>query len=88
MSLIERARREQIVLVGVAVPPTTLDDAEASLDELAALVDTAGADEVERVLQRRDAPRPGHLRRQGQGRGAAGDVATRSTPTRSCSTTS
>jgi len=58
MSLIERGRRERILLVGVAVPPNTLDDAEASLDELSALVDTAGADEVDRVLQRRDAPDP------------------------------
>jgi GTPase len=58
MALIERDRRERIVLVGVAVPPATLDDAESSLDELAALVDTAGADEVERVLQRRDTPDP------------------------------
>ncbi len=58
MSLIERGRRERIVLVGVAVAPTTVDQAEASLDELSALVDTAGADEVERVLQRRDAPDP------------------------------
>jgi GTP-binding protein HflX len=58
MSLIERGRRERILLVGVAVPPNTLHDAEASLDELSALVDTAGADEVERVLQRRDAPDP------------------------------
>jgi GTP-binding protein HflX len=56
MTLIERERRERIVLVGVAVPPATLDDAESSLDELAALIDTAGADEVERVLQRRDSP--------------------------------
>jgi len=34
------------------------DAAEASLDELALLTDTAGADPVERVLQRRDAPDP------------------------------
>ncbi len=58
MSLIERDRRERIVLVGVAIPPGTVDDAEASLDELAALVDTAGADEAERVVQRRDNPDP------------------------------
>ena len=58
MSLIERHRRERIVLVGVAIPPGTVDDAEASLDELAALVDTAGADEAERVVQRRDNPDP------------------------------
>ncbi|HEX2192438.1 MAG TPA: GTPase HflX, partial [Acidimicrobiales bacterium] len=58
MSLIERDKRERIVLVGVAIPPTTVEAAEDSLDELAALVDTAGADEAERILQRRDAPDP------------------------------
>ncbi|HEY1282342.1 MAG TPA: GTPase HflX [Acidimicrobiales bacterium] len=58
MSLIERSIREQIVLVGVTVPPRREDDTEASLDELALLVDTAGADEAARVLQRRDAPDP------------------------------
>ncbi|MCA1691334.1 MAG: GTPase HflX [Actinobacteria bacterium] len=52
MALIERDRRETVVLVGVAIPPVTVDEAEASLDELAALADTAGADEAERVLQR------------------------------------
>ena len=58
MSLIERSFREKIVLVGVAMPPVTIDDAEASLDELAQLVDTAGADVVARVVQRRSAPDP------------------------------
>ena len=58
MSLIERAFRERIVLVGVTTPPQTVDDTEAHLDELALLVDTAGADVVERVLQRRDSPDP------------------------------
>ena len=58
MSLIERTIREQIVLVGVTVPPGGEDDTEASLDELALLVDTAGADEAARVVQRRDAPDP------------------------------
>jgi GTP-binding protein HflX len=58
MPLIERDRRERIVLVGVAVPPATTDEAESSLDELAALVDTAGADEAERVLQHRQTPDP------------------------------
>ncbi|HWC10754.1 MAG TPA: GTPase HflX [Acidimicrobiales bacterium] len=58
MALIERDKRERIVLVGVAIPPTTVEAAEASLDERAALVDTAGADEAERVLQRRDTPDP------------------------------
>ena len=58
MALIERDRRETVVLVGVAIPPVSLDEAEASLEELAALADTAGADEAERVLQRRDEPDP------------------------------
>src|SRR5688572_11939814 len=34
------------------------DDVDASLDELAQLVDTAGADEVARLVQRRAAPDP------------------------------
>jgi GTPase len=58
LSLIERSFRERIVLVGVAVPPETVEEAEAHLDELALLVDTAGADEAARILQRRDAPDP------------------------------
>jgi GTP-binding protein HflX len=55
-ALIERNFRERIVLVGVTVPPHRVDDVERSLDELALLVDTAGADTVGRVNQRRDAP--------------------------------
>ena len=51
MSLIERAIREKIVLVGVTLPPATDDTTEASLDELARLVDTAGADEAARVMK-------------------------------------
>ena len=58
MSLIERDLREKIVLVGVTIPPATEDQTERHLDELALLVDTAGADEAARVLQRRDAPDP------------------------------
>ncbi|TMK88908.1 MAG: GTPase HflX [Actinobacteria bacterium] len=58
MSLIERVIRERIVLVGVTIPPETVDDTEAHLDELALLVDTAGADVAERVLQRRESPDP------------------------------
>jgi len=56
MALIERHRRETVVLVGVAIPPASVAEAEASLEELAALADTAGADEAERVLQRRSEP--------------------------------
>ncbi|MDQ6782427.1 MAG: GTPase HflX [Actinomycetota bacterium] len=58
MSLIERSFREKIVLVGVTVAPQTDEITHAHLDELSLLVDTAGADEVARVLQRRDHPDP------------------------------
>jgi GTPase len=58
VTLIERTFRERIVLVGVVRPPATVDEVEESLDELSLLVDTAGADEVARVVQRRDAPDP------------------------------
>ena len=58
MTLIDRSFREQIVLVGVAIPPAGMDATEASLDELARLIDTAGADEAARVVQRRDSPDP------------------------------
>jgi GTP-binding protein HflX len=58
VALIERAFREKIVLVGVSIPPETMEETEASVDELALLVDTAGAEEVARVFQRRQAPDP------------------------------
>ena len=55
-TLIERTKREQIVIVGVTLPGHTDDDTEAGLDELELLIDTAGADVVGRVMQRRDSP--------------------------------
>jgi GTPase len=58
VTLIERRFRERIVLVGVVFPWTSTDAVEADLDELALLVDTAGADVVARVVQRRDRPDP------------------------------
>jgi GTP-binding protein HflX len=58
MSLIERAFREKIILVGVSVPPESEEETDRHLDELALLVDTAGADEAARVVQRRDRPDP------------------------------
>ena len=58
MALIEREIRERIILVGVTIPPETTEETEQHLDELAQLVDTAGADVVGRMLQRRDAPDP------------------------------
>jgi GTP-binding protein HflX len=57
-TLIERTFRERIVLVGVTLPPHTDEETDASLDELALLVDTAGADAVATLTQRRDSPDP------------------------------
>jgi GTP-binding protein HflX len=54
--LIDRAFRERIVLAGVVLGRDDPEQVDASMDELARLVDTAGADPVARVLQRRDAP--------------------------------
>ncbi len=56
--LIERSFRERIVLVGVTLEGETDADTEAGLDELALLVDTAGADAVARIDQRRQRPDP------------------------------
>jgi GTP-binding protein HflX len=61
MTLIDRAVREKIVLVGVVFPTTSEEQVEESLDELSLLVDTAGADEVARVVQRRAAPDPAYF---------------------------
>ena len=55
-TLIDRSIREKIVLVAVAGPGDDDEAVDASLDELALLVDTAGADVVARLVQRRDAP--------------------------------
>ena len=57
-AFIERTFRERIVLVGVALPGVADDALDESLDELELLVDTAGADVVGRVVQRRSAPDP------------------------------
>ena len=48
--------RQRAILVGTAVGSHGLEDAERSLAELALLTDTAGADPVESLLQRRDRP--------------------------------
>jgi GTP-binding protein HflX len=66
VSLIDRSFREKIVLVGMAVGSTTPDTAEASLDELEQLVDTAGADVVARLVQRRDSPDPAYYLGRGK----------------------
>ena len=46
------------MLVGAVIGGRNDEEAEWSLDELQALADTAGADAVDRVVQRRDAPDP------------------------------
>jgi len=57
-TLIDRTFREKIVLVGVLFPGVTSEELDRQLEELALLVDTAGADVVAQVIQRRDAPDP------------------------------
>jgi GTP-binding protein HflX len=54
--LIDRTFRERIVLAGVSLGRTDPEATDASMDELARLVETAGADPVARVLQHRDSP--------------------------------
>jgi GTP-binding protein HflX len=50
--------RQRALLVGAGAGATSVEEAEASLAELALLADTAGADPVESVLQRRRTPDP------------------------------
>ena len=57
-TLIDRTIREKIVLMGVTLGNQTTEETEESLDELARLVDTAGADAVFRLTQKRDSPDP------------------------------
>jgi GTP-binding protein HflX len=49
---------QRALLVGTGIGTRDVDEAEESLEELARLVDTAGAEPVELVLQRRDRPDP------------------------------
>ncbi|CAN5120387.1 GTPase HflX [soil metagenome] len=71
MTLIERTFRERIILVGVTMPPDTVEETELHLDELALLIDTAGADVVGQVLQSRNAPDPATF----VGKGKAAELA-------------
>ncbi len=68
----ERGDRERAILVGVQLP-----DAPASyrepLQELAQLADTAGADTIERIVQRREKPDP----RTFIGKGKAAEIGER-----------
>ncbi len=70
-TLIAREFRERIVLVGVIGSGSSAEQVEADLDELAFLVDTAGADVVGRVTQRREHPDPATF----VGRGKARELA-------------
>ena len=51
-------RRERVVLVGLARSQADMPAAESSLEELALLADTAGAEALDRIVQVRDAPDP------------------------------
>lgn len=57
-AFIDRTFRERIILVGMSGGKNRFVDVEANLDELAQLVDTAGADAIGRVIQRRATPDP------------------------------
>ena len=50
--------QQRALLVGTGAGLRTLEAAETSLDELSLLTDTAGAEPVDAVLQRRDRPDP------------------------------
>ena len=50
--------RQRALLVGTGFGTKTAEEAQVSLDELVLLADTAGADAVDVVLQRRDRPDP------------------------------
>jgi GTPase len=63
------------VLVGAVFAGSDLTTAEWSLDELAALADTAGADVLDRMVQRRDAPHPASYLGKGKAREVAGVAA-------------
>jgi len=51
-------RRQRALLVALAFGTQTMQDAEAGLDELALLTETAGSDPIDRAIQRRERPDP------------------------------
>jgi GTP-binding protein HflX len=71
-TLIDRSFRERIVLVGVTTGAGSVEAVESALDELAQLVDSAGADVVARVVQQRDRPDPATFIGKGKARELAG----------------
>jgi GTP-binding protein HflX len=62
----EQAVQEKVVLVGLATSNGGIEAAEGSLDELAALADTAGAEVVDRIVQVRRKPDPATFIGQGK----------------------
>jgi GTP-binding protein HflX len=63
---IDRSIKEKILLVGVEAPDRPRAACEESLEELAALVDTAGADVAGCVIKRRSRPDPSTYLGEGQ----------------------
>ena len=57
-TLISREIREKIILVGVTLSGSTVEETDAHLHELSQLVETAGADLVGLVTQKRESPDP------------------------------
>lgn len=57
-TLISREIREKIILVGVTLSGSTVEETDAHLHELSQLVETAGADVVGIVTQKRESPDP------------------------------
>lgn len=66
--LIHRGFRERIVVVGVTLAGGDPEQTERDLDELELLVDTAGADVVGRISQRREQPDPALFLGRGKAR--------------------
>jgi len=56
-------KKERFILIAVEKDGT---DSETNLNELSLLVDTAGAEEVGRIIQKRDAMHPGHYLGKGK----------------------
>jgi len=71
----KRPARRRAFLVGVDLGPRRREDVDESLDELAALADTAGADTVGRAVQSRSAPDPKLYIGRGKAEQIAAEVA-------------
>lgn len=66
--LIDRSFRERIILIGLICGERTESSSLQELEELSQLVDTAGADVVQTVVQRRSSPDPATFIGQGKAR--------------------